>query len=353
MKKPWMMLALAVIVVAGALSRQWLGQPPVDAAVGQKLLPDLQSQLDQINRVEILTGDHQLNVVLAHDAKGWTVVNADHYPANFKAIRQLVTGLAKAQLVEPKTQLSQRYPTLGVEDLGPESQHATLVRLIADKSPVAEVLIGLNPELRDGHYVRLSGQRQSWLVDQAFTVPSWPGGWLAQPLLDWPADQLSRVTLRPAQGAPLVLKRQPDHVRLQPTLPEGWSVTDPGALAARGQLLNRLSIEAVASRGDDHEGWQPLNPAEFVAKSGLQLTVTPLKGPEPNWVDFNLTVPDDLQPSMKAAAQTLQQRLAGRRFKVSGRVYQQLQSGVSAVAGQADHHADAEATVDPSATPAS
>lgn len=338
MKKPWMMLALAVIVVAGALSREWLGQPPIDTAVGQKLLPNLHSQLDQINRVEILTGDHKLQVVLAHAPKGWTVVNADQYPANFHMIQKLVTGLAKTQLVEPKTKLSQHYPTLGVEDLGPDAQHATLVRLIADKSPVAEVLIGLNPELRSGHYVRLSGHQQSWLVDQAFTVPSWPGGWLAQPLVDWPADQLNRVILRPAQGKPLVLERQPDQIRLQPTLPESWSVTDPGALAARSQLLNRLNIEAVAPWRTEHdrEGWQPLKSAEFVAKSGLQLTVTPLKGAEPNWVHIDLNVPDDLQPSMRETAKTLHQRLDGRRFKVSGRVYQQLQSGVSDVAGPPD-----------------
>lgn len=187
--------ALAAIVAAAVLSQR--NAPRQGDASGDRLLPALGEQINDVRRVSLeRDGD---GTTLERSGRGWTVVEKSGYPADSGKLRTLLMALAEARLVEAKTSSPDRYPELGVQDAGAGSDSLSLQL----EGPADEVrlLIGKPPAHGTGTYVRRAGQAQSWLVSSPLEPSARPDDWLDKELADIASIRIAHIEIVRPDGA--------------------------------------------------------------------------------------------------------------------------------------------------------
>ena len=142
---PKQFAALAVAAVVSAVvaiavyssSVQWSSV----TESGEPLVAGLRAHAKTISEVEVDQGDKK--ITLERKGKDWVLAEHDSYVADPKKVDALLAGLSKAQLVEAKTSMKDKYPLLGVEDPGTKDAKSVLVRLVDDQGKdVTSVIVG-------------------------------------------------------------------------------------------------------------------------------------------------------------------------------------------------------------------
>jgi hypothetical protein len=142
---PKQFAALAVATVVSAVvaiavyssSVQWSSV----TESGEPLVAGLPAHAKTISEVEVDQGDKK--ITLERKGKDWVLAEDDSYVADPKKVDALLAELSKAQLVEAKTSMKDKYPLLGVEDPGTKDAKSVLVRLVDDQGKdVTSVIVG-------------------------------------------------------------------------------------------------------------------------------------------------------------------------------------------------------------------
>mgnify|MGYP001592940422 FL=1 len=93
-------LALAAVIVAFLLPGDEAQEAEI---VEQPLLPELQEQANDIAWLQVSAAGGEIIATLVRSDAGWTVEEADGYRADWEVLKPLLSGLAAARVVEPKT----------------------------------------------------------------------------------------------------------------------------------------------------------------------------------------------------------------------------------------------------------
>lgn len=201
-------LSVLFAVVSFASNNQW----STGKASGAKLFPTLVSDASQIGTVEVRQGDNA--VILERAGGSWSLKNRGNYPADASKVRNLLVGLAEADLVESKTRRPDRYAALELEDPADKSAKSRIVRLLGAKGNVmGEVVIGkkrldLLGTGKSGTYVRRPGDPQTWLASAELDASAAAKDWLKTSVLTTDAAKINRVTIEIPGEQPLRIERQ-------------------------------------------------------------------------------------------------------------------------------------------------
>ncbi len=202
---------IAVVAAIWAVHQEWSRWD--SNQYGTKLFPELASKLDDVARVRLRHGN--TTITLDRTAKGWAVHEADDYPAHANAIQELLYALSESRRLEPKTQEAKKYAKLELDDpTQPKSKAKRIDVFDKNGNTLASLILGKDNILLQtisdgGAYVRLPGQKQTWLASGNLVAGDDFKDWLDNPIMNVPRQRIARAVLIHPNGDRMVVVKSP------------------------------------------------------------------------------------------------------------------------------------------------
>lgn len=212
MNRSFLYLVLATIIVV--LSILYLAQNEESELKKNSeyvlFMPALASTVNDVDRVNVMTAGNVTLATLNKKGDEWQVEQMDDYAANWPKLQKTLAGLAKARVIEVKTDKPEYYSRLGVAEMASENADGIMLELTANGKTDA-VIIGHRANNRTGQYVRLQSSAASDLIDQTLDVPSTLLGWVDKRIIDISASEVAQVeVLHPDQERVLIMRISAD-----------------------------------------------------------------------------------------------------------------------------------------------
>ena len=280
------LVAIAIVVLA-------TGDRGVSrAAPGQPAFPALAAKLGEVASVTV--SRNGTTMTLIRDGDSWLVAEKGNYPANAAKISQIVRAMADLTLVEPKTQNSDLYSRLEVED--PGNGKSALVA-VKDKSggDLAQAIIGKRRYDRlgagnDGVYLRKQGEAQAWLARGTLDPSGDPASWLDRQIIDISEKKIAKVTLTQADGTKLVISRAaPDAKFAVEDAPDGTKFKSESTISGPAAALETLDLDDVKPAGELSVPDKEVMKAYFTTFDGLTVDVRLMERDKSNWIAISAT----------------------------------------------------------------
>jgi hypothetical protein len=207
-------LVLAVVAVlsvaAAVASYRSTHQGLSTAGAGERLLPELVQKANDVAEITVTEAGKSLS--LKAQGEGW-VVSDTGFPVARGKLVEAVVGLAGMSRLEPKTANPKKYALIEVDAPGTEGAKGRLYSLKDAKGGVvAEVILGKAAPGRagagkDGQYVRLPKEAQSWLVAGRVDAGPELKDWADTSLLSLGMDKMAAARFKQPDGTTLQVKK--------------------------------------------------------------------------------------------------------------------------------------------------
>jgi hypothetical protein len=335
-------VALLVLVLVGER-----GGTPAGGS-GEPLLPGLEAALGQIERVAVVKGNGETVATLERRSDNWVVTDKHGYVANAAKLRQALTSLGEARILEQKTSNPELYDRLGVEDVASEEAAGLSVTLFAPGHELPTVILG-NAEGSQYRYARRAGEAQSYLVDRNPDFPRTAAQWVDSLIVDLRGDRVREVTITHADGEVVrVSKASADAANYDVAdVPEGRELSYSGVANVVGNALRELNLEDVEPAALNPVGEATI--VEFRTFDGLVVRATGSERSDESWVTFEASAdtaqaaaaapppatpaadgavasaaptPATADPAAEAAR--INAKVSGWRYKIAGFQYDQM-----------------------------
>ena len=328
--------AALVVLVVLVLAGQRTGTAP--AGAGEKLLPDLEAALGEIERVTVVRANNETVATLEKRPDNWVVADKHGYVADAAKLRQALTALAEARILEQKTSTPELYGRLGVEDMTAPDAAGISVALAAPGRERPPIILG-NAEGSKYRYARRAGEAQSFLIDRNPDVPRAAAQWVDSVILDVRGERVREVTITHADGEVVrISKASAELANFDVAgVPDGRELSYPGVANVVGNGLRELHLEDVELAAAAAE--QP-TVVEFRTFDGLVVRITGIERNDENWISLEASVdsaaaappaatpaegapaPPAADPSAEAAR--INAKAGGWRYKIAGFQYDQM-----------------------------
>jgi hypothetical protein len=286
--------------------------------IGQKLYPDLRSQLATVEKVTVRSGDNQSTIVNADGV--WRVSDRLNYPASFEMISNLFDSLGSAKYLEKKTSRPENHARLGLSDPSAEGSEASVVKAFSGDQQLAALILGDTSSHLDGTYFRFENDDQVWLMDQTPRAVADPAEWLEPVIINIPEEDIDKVVQSNASGDQITIARESNESsNLVPeVIPKGKKLKYATVANQLGRALVNVNLEDV--RAADEFDWSGANKTEFFGKNNLHLTVLSREHEGKYYLAFSSRPQRDEEPDETATE--LNARLAAWVFQVSEYTYE-------------------------------
>ena len=257
------------------------------------LLPELNSQLDKVARVEITHGlglSGTQTLIFSRGAEEgdqlWRVVARDYYPANQELVNETIIALSNLEKLAPRTALKEWHRVLGLTAPDDLSKAIEFKLFDASGAPIAQVLMG-NDERSEAEqkqsskqvgdslknfYMRRSDLDQSWLVRGRLPRSKDITPWLDARLV-WPDfDQVIEMTLRGISRGSFT----------RPDAASPWPSNKPVDIMVQIAALRLLDVVS-ADTIDFADGQTTI----FTLANGTEFTISAVTTSSNFWVRLN------------------------------------------------------------------
>lgn len=314
-----LVLALLTAIAAGGLWLTGDETAPPSAEAGERFLPGLLERINDIRRVQVQRSGGELvaELVRGDDGEGWRVTNRGNHPADRGTVHRTLVGLAEARRSEERTADPAAYHRLGLADIDEPAAQGMALTIEGGGEPLT-VIVGRSGPADEGTYVRRSGGKRAWLIDQEIPRHLAIGDWLDGALVDLDVDELRTVDIRPQEGEAV-------HVRADARADDGFVVTnrpDGRALLTRtmARSLARVVTDLRADDvqpADDAAGLEPVAEARYATRDGLIIHIRTYRdaaGSELAQLDAAVT--GEAGEATRAQARRLRARWAGWLYRL-------------------------------------
>jgi len=339
-KRTVAILGAALVVLLALVIFGQRSSAPVSS--GSALVPDLQAALGDISRVAVVKANGETVATLEKGTDNWVVADKQGYIANAAKLRQALTALAEAHILEEKTANPELYARLGVEDVTAANAAGVSVALTAAGHELPTIILG-NAEGSKFRYVRRAGEAQSYLIDRNPDVPRAAAQWVDSSIIDVRGDRVREVTVTHGDGEVVHLsKAAPELANFEVAgVPAGRELSYPGVANVIGNALRELNLEDVEPAAPPAD--KPTI-VEFRTFDGLVVRVTGEKSGDASWITLEASVdaaqaaaaPPPAAPADGVAAATtpatdpnaeaarINAKVGGWRYKIAGYQYDQM-----------------------------
>jgi hypothetical protein len=282
-KKHFSWLLVLTLVVAGVILLTPTKTGKESAFEVRPLIPGLESQVNEVSRVRIVKAGNVPVATLVRQEQGWTVEEAQFYPADWVKLKALLAALAQAEIIEPKTSNPKYFDRLALRDVANGSSGAILVELTYGDESIA-VLVGSAAQGRKGHYVRMENEEQALLVDQALDVPGESSAWLETEIVDLAATEVVEVVVTHPDGETVsaVKISADDQDFILQEIPDDREIQSSWAVNSLGGVLAGLTLEEA--RQDSEIEWSGAIRLRLLTADGLEVQAELNKFEEKNWI---------------------------------------------------------------------
>lgn len=257
-------LAVLALVVANVESGRH------EAAPQTRLYPDLEAKLNDIARVAVQrAGNAPVNIEREGDR--WKVVEKGGYRADLERLRDGLINLARAELIEAKTQNPENYVKLGVQAIDKAQADTQEIKLWTEQGgdPLVHLLIG-KTGTAGGSYVRKAEDAQSWLASQRLSFPAEAEDWLDKDLINIENQRIARIEVRRGEADGYVLfKSAPKATSFElESVPQAKQVK-AHEVRRLSSALGNLQLDDVLAAGQSPDAEGAWHQAVFKTFDGL------------------------------------------------------------------------------------
>jgi hypothetical protein len=293
-------VAILVAAFAVLLGLVLLGQREgaSPAGTGAPLIAGLDDALGDIERVTVTKANGETVATLEKRPDNWVVSDKHGYVANAGKLRQALTQLSEARVLEQKTATPSLYGRLGVEDVTEPNAAGLSITLTAPGHELPTVILG-NAEGAKYRYARRAGEAQSFLIDRNPDVPRTAAQWVDSQIIDVRSDRVREVTITHPDGEVVRISKMASELANFDVadVPSGRELSYPGVANVIGNALRELNLEDVEPADAAAEGEPTL--VELKTFDGLVVKVTGVKRGDDSWI----TLEASADPAQAAAAQ--------------------------------------------------
>ncbi|MEE8495153.1 MAG: DUF4340 domain-containing protein, partial [Xanthomonadales bacterium] len=304
-KKHFSILLLVTVVVA-ALVLLVPGNTGKESAFQKhRLLPGLATLVNEIEYVQLTGAGDETIATLNRRGGKWLVAESSNYRADWTVLRQLLSDLAGAEVIEGKTSNPEFYTHLGVEDVdGPDA--AGVLIGFAEETGLPSLIVGNKAQGREGQYVRLLGSDQSALIDRVMTVPRDVQQWLDREIIDVQEGELVEISITHPDGEQVFLQKasaDDADFKLQ-NVPEGREIKSSWAVNSIGGGMATLRLDAVVPKSEID--WSDAVGIRLLTADGLQVSAQLVSQQDQHWISLNASVyrPAASREPVEAGAET-------------------------------------------------
>jgi hypothetical protein len=304
--------AVTVVVVVGAIVEQSGTASATRVAGGEKLFPDLATELNGVARIEV--AEHDKSFTVLRNGDQWTLRERGGYRVDPDVVKRVLSAFVEMQTVEAKTDKPASYPRIQVEDVAAKDAKSLQVTIKnTGGKDMARLIVGKPRESKTGAaadrlYVRRAGEAQSWLVKSTLSVDKDPVRWLDRKMVDVASERVSRVTTVQPDGARLVIvKDKPGSdgkFALQGTVPAGMKPKSQGDLGAPASALTALEFDDVKPVGEIDFGKKPVGEADYRTFDGLVISIKMAEVDGNVWGLVTASVDESARPAQTDSAKS-------------------------------------------------
>jgi len=323
-----LVVAALVLLVPGKTSRQ-------SEVEKSRLLPGLQEQVNQLDWLRIVGPGGKTIATLTRGEGYWQVEEVFGYRADWPRLKVLLGDLAQAEIVERKTANPDYYGRLGVQDISQADAGGVMIEF-SEASGLPSLIVGNRLQGRDGHYVRLQGSADSYLIDRSLEVSTDRLSWLDKSIVHVADNEVVEVRITHADGEQVLATKasaDDEDFSLQ-NIPEGREIQSAWAVNSLANGLASLSLEAVAPESEID--WTGATRFALITADGLQieadLAATPDQeendsGDVEYWIrlsaslyqtalDIAVTPPEEGENETAKRAESINQRVEGWAYRI-------------------------------------
>jgi hypothetical protein len=215
----------AVMVVWAVMQARHANQPAPASGAATYLIQGL--DLDGIARIMIGTGEKA--VKLRRQAKGFEVVNKDGYPADAKAVNDLLTNCMDVKTTQLATSNPANHADLGVTE--DKARYLVKFYKMSDSNEVllTGLVVGNSKEGGQGTYVRLVNSNDVYLAMSMPWIRDNPVDYLNQDLVSIKTEDLDSVTVISPKGRYVLRKKADSDSFEMDSVPEGKKLKESDA----------------------------------------------------------------------------------------------------------------------------
>jgi hypothetical protein len=347
MSKRTVAILLAAFVVLLELVMVGQRQGGAPAGTGAPLIAGLEDALGDIERVTVTKANGETVATLEKRPDNWVVSDKHGYVANAGKLRQALTALGEARILEQKTANAELYSRLGVEDVAGAEATGISVALTAAGRELPTVILG-NAEGAKFRYARRAGEAQSFLIDRNPDVPRAAGQWVESQIVDVRSDRVRELTITHADGETLrISKTGPELANFEVAdVPNGRELSYPGVANVSGNALRELNLEDVEPADTARAG--EATQVELKTFDGLVVKISGVERDNEAWITLEASADSAVAPATpppaaapaadgaapaatpaaaadpSAEAARINARVGGWRYKIAGFQYDQL-----------------------------
>lgn len=320
------LVALLVLLLPDRAGREAAFEPVA-------LLPDLPGQVNEIGWLRVTGPGNEVIATLERRETEWVVGEAGGYPADWSRLRSLLTDLAEAEIIEPKTANSRYYDRLGVQEVDQPDASGMQIEF-APETGLPALIVGKSAQGREGSYVRRQGAAASVLVDRRFDLPRERKAWMEQTIVDVSDAEVVEVVVAHPDGERIVASKasaDDEDFELQ-GIPEGREIRSVWTVNSLAGNLSGLMLDEV--RPDAEIDWSGATRFSLLTADGLRVeaellrmeagTAEPVAGENEAVVEEagSEEAPEHLiRVTASATGEAAQERVTRINERVSGWVY--------------------------------
>jgi len=304
-RKHLSVLAVALVVVVGVIFLLLPGRTGEENLRSEApLLEGLEARVNDVTRLTAVGAGETVIATLERSEAGWFVAELAGYAADMDVLRAVLGGLARAEVVEAKTDNPDLHARLGVEDVSAADAGGIRLDLATADGASWSVIVGNEAPARGGHYLREPDRAGSVLADFEADVPTDAAGWADTAVVDLVAGEVAQVKLERPGGETLTARKisadETDFTLAE--LPEGREPKSAWAINSLGSALSTLAFEDV--QAEDALAWDEAIAFQAVRFDGLEVTGELLRlGEEGDWLRLRARAPEGAQGDTAAEEQ--------------------------------------------------
>lgn len=318
-------LAVATAVAIAAAAFSLANQDRfVSADPGGRFVPGLVERINDIRRLEVMTGKGPMTFERRADDR-WILLESDGYPARAERIQKAVLGLAELRTFEAKTAKEKWHAKLDLRSPEIEESRGKRVRALDGEGiALADLIVGrtrynMPGSTRDGVYVRHSNDQQAWLALGELDVGAKPGDWLEHQITDIAEESITLAQFAHPDGQTLVIsKGAPEDSRFQlagvPSDKKLKYDNDPNTMAA---VLENLDLEDARKDGAIEFDPTTTIAARFTTFSGLTVAVSLTEVDGAPWIRVSAAA-DGADDEARETAKSINARTGGWVYQIPG-----------------------------------
>ena len=209
----------------------------------QFLIPELQSEINDIDKIEIKRNDKIINLSKAEGT--WRIQQVNNFIADANKVANLLLDLRKFKLKEKKTFNPDNYAKLSLAESGTNA--ATVIKLYKGEIEIANVSIGKQAQKSQGTYVRKNDEVQTWLSHGKLSVKLDTNDWIVNTIFDVDVSQIKSVAFKSSDKESFAInKLSPQDTSFEITsMPDNHQLKTGLAINTLANGLQKFTIENI------------------------------------------------------------------------------------------------------------